>query len=248
MIGVLFMVAWAGALPAIWHKQTQQESFIVYYGEAFAAGTFLGASLLHMLPDALTHLTKTHMWQYPLTVLFCLAGFLLMRLIERIGQAYKLRSFHASHTNCALVVYILLIMLVFHSMIVGLSLGLERERMAAIVIMLALIVHKASAAFALSVSINRAHFRKRWQLFLLLTFSLATPLGIVMGLLMTQAWHVGVTAIPEGLFDALAAGTFLFMSLHLTQTRRPFIGRQKVAAISFVLLGFVIMATLAFYI
>lgn len=247
MVGLLFLSAWLGALPALVTGQTTRESFFIYYGEALAGGTFLGISLLHMIPDAIHRLLNMHFWEYPLTALLCLTGFFLMYLIEQIGQAYKRRSIHAHHANCSLMVYLLLAMLLFHSVVVGLSLGLERTQLAAIIIMLALFVHKASEAFALSVSMNRSHLSQQVRLFILSVFSLATPLGIGIGWLMTRRWPAGVSPVPEGLFDALAAGTFLFMSLHLAKTRVPFPLKQKWMALFFTVFGFAVMATVALY-
>lgn len=248
VIALIVIAAWAGALPTQLAAMNRPRNHLVYYGEAFASGTFLGASLLHMLPDAINNLSTITYWQYPVACMLTAIGFLIMMVIERVGIIYKDHSEHAEHVECSILSYILLIILSFHSLIVGLSLGLERGKLEAIVLMVALVLHKASAGFAFGMTLRYSTFRHLHRYLMIAVFSLATPVGVMIGLYVTLYTHVHISSLTEGLFDSIAAGTFLYMTMHLTQTRDPFPMPQRLASLGIVLIGFLLMAILALYI
>ena len=79
-------------------------------------------------------------------------------------------------------------------------------------------------------------------------FSLSTPLGIAIGLYITHYAHMSISSLTEGMFDSVAAGTFLYMTMHLMQTRDPYPMPQRLASLGIVIVGFVMMAVLALYI
>ncbi len=248
VIGLLLFAAWAGALPTQLAAMNRPRNHLVYYGEAFASGTFLGASLLHMLPDAIDNLSKISVWEYPVATTLTGVGFLVMLMIERIGIIYKDHSEHAKHVECSILSYILLIILSFHSIIVGLSLGLEQGKMEAIVLMVALMLHKASAGFAFGMTLRYSSFKHLHRYLMIAIFSLSTPLGIAIGLYITHYAHMSISSLTEGMFDSVAAGTFLYMTMHLMQTRDPYPMPQRLASLGIVIVGFVMMAVLALYI
>lgn len=248
VIALIVLAAWAGALPTQLAAMNRPRNHLVYYGEAFASGTFLGASLLHMLPDAIHNLDIITYWQYPVACMLTAVGFLLMMVIERVGIIYKDHSEHAEHVECSILSYILLIILSFHSLIVGLSLGLERGKLEAIVLMVALVLHKASAGFAFGMTLRYSTFSRIHRYLMIAVFSLSTPIGVLIGLYIVMFAHVSISSLTEGLFDAVAAGTFLYMTMHLTQTRDPFPMPQRLASLGIVLIGFLLMAILALYV
>ena len=84
---------------------------------------------------------------------------------------------------CNLTPFILMIALSVHSCLEGLALGLQPDMQSALSIMLAVVLHKGTASLALGVSLVKNFpddFRLvRWLIF---TFSIATPLGIAIGI------------------------------------------------------------------
>ena len=80
--------------------------------------------------------------------------------------------------------------------------------------MLGILSHKGSAAFALMVSVHEAGIRAKQQKNMLAIFVLMTPLGILIGLVAAffLSENETITALIEGGFNALAAGTFIYVA------------------------------------
>lgn len=252
---VMILLLVAAAVGGIWLAYApvmrQSKSNIVYYGEGFSAGVFLGASLLHMLPDAVSDLQSVaSAWQYPVASLLCALGFLLLYAIERIAkQAFdQCNQCRDPHLTPSGLTYLLVLILSIHSVIVGISLGMEPSSLAALVIMLALLVHKATAGFALGVSMNRSGLSVMSRSLMTSFFALATPLGVAIGVAVVTVMHASVSGYAEGLFDAIAAGTFLFMAVHFSQTQETVSLKARWISILFALVGFAVMAVIALYI
>lgn len=182
-------------------------------GQAFSAGVFLALSLTLMLPGGLKLLGKaTGGWNFPLGALIAGAAFLLLLSLEHIVG--HLRG-EAGQDQAALsppaIPIIMTIMIALPSFLLGTALGVSESNQA-VMIAVAIMIHKGSAAFALGLKMVRSTMAPAavWLLFAL--FALATPAGILVGqdfhrLLAGQAlW------IIKGAILSLASGVFLYMS------------------------------------
>jgi zinc transporter 1/2/3 len=198
-------------------------SRLLEWGNAFAAGIFLGAGFVHMLPEANTAWQQLG-WHYPIAMLLAAAAIVLMLLFEHV-----LTPEHAHHAMHAPSVdrfaargehepagapgttYAILIALSIHSLLEGLALGAQRELRSALVIFTAILAHKSMEAFALGVSLARRTAPGTRTGALLALFAAATPVGIVAGA------TVGALEGPaqlacEAAFLSLAAGTFAYVA------------------------------------
>jgi len=82
---------------------------------------------------------------------------------------------------------VLVLALSMHAIFEGIALGLTKEFSAMVNIMLALLCHKMAASMSLGSSIAKnfvVNDEKRKGIFLLVIFALATPSGIIIGLLL----------------------------------------------------------------
>ena len=70
-----------------------------------------------------------------------------------------------------------------HSVIAGIALGIESELAASLLVMIAILSHKGSAAFALMVSVQSAGADRARLKRVLAIFVVMTPLGIMLGTL-----------------------------------------------------------------
>ena len=87
--------------------------------------------------------------------------------------------------------------------------------LASAIIMVGVLSHKGSAAFALMVSIHTAGIAARRQKIMLALFASMTPVGVLIGLMaaIVLGENETVTAWIEGSFNALAAGTFIYVAI-----------------------------------
>jgi len=169
-----------------------------------------------MLPDAREGF-KTFFggYEFPWVSLLCACGFLLVLFLEKVfarGHEDLLIS-EKEHTPGRFSPYILMLALSVHSIIAGIALGTEDVITRAFVILVAIIAHKGSAVFALTVNLNRDGVSRTRVMKVDTFFSFMTPLGIILGLVLTTLLKGRAELLIEGVFDALAAGTFLYIAL-----------------------------------
>ena len=219
-------------------------------GNAFAGGIFLGAGLLHMLPDAQESFRAfLGGYEFPWVPLLCACGFLLILFLEKVFTSghEELIISEKEHTHKRFSPYILTLVLSVHSIIAGIALGTESVITKAYIILFAIIAQKGSAAFALTVNLNREGVSKTHLRKVVVFFSFMTPLGIVFGLMLTTLFEGRSEILMEGVFDALAAGTFLYVAL-IDIIEKEFISlKDKGFKFVFVALGLGLMSVLAIF-
>jgi len=237
----------AGLIPTRF-TLTEKGKRQLVLGNAFSGGVFFGAGLLHMLPDARENF---HAYfggiDYPVTALICAAGFFLILLIEKVLLRGS-EDVGALSGHNALYPFILCLVLSVHSIIAGTSLGLESGFSASLAIFFAIIAHKGAAAFALGVSLRDNGFTLGRHSAIVVFFSFMTPLGILLGTLFLVVLTSRMSMIFEAVFDALAAGTFLYVAvLDIIDEvfRNPGDRWMKLLMITF---GFALMAIVAIWV
>lgn len=174
--------------------------------EAGASGVFLGAALFHMLPAAQISFKALNYASYPYAILFCVVGFLFLLIIERVVNA-RADQFHA-HRITALL---LMVLLSLHSLIEGAALGINSLFSNTLVIFIAIMAHKSTASFALGVTIMRGYTSKLRAVMMLTSFSLMSPIGVVLAALVSGFLETHTGNLAEAVFNAFAAGSFLYI-------------------------------------
>jgi len=214
------------------------------YADAFSAGVFFGAALLHMLPDAYENFDSLgRLPDFPFAALGCGIGFVLLLAIEK-GFASKQFS---GQSNSNITPMLLVIILSIHSIIAGASFGLETSFLSALAIFIAIIAHKGAAAFALGSSLRNGGITGSAHLKLIILFAFMTPFGIGLGSLFGTFLSGEDARVFEALFDALAAGTFLYVGIVDILSglfHKPGMAWSKIAL---VLIGFLLMALIAIW-
>lgn len=197
-----------GLIPLLAARQAGGRRFFSL-GNAFAGGLFLGVGFMHLLPEGFERLAAI---DYPLAALLAALGFAALLLVDRVVCS-DLNIVKASARS--VYPYLLLALLSVHSVIAGISLGLEPHVLASLVVLLGILCHKGSAAFALMVSAHAGGMPIGKQKAVLATFSAMTPLGVLVGVLAAGALDEGggANALIEGCFNALAAGTFIYIAI-----------------------------------
>ncbi len=272
-IGILLAGAGGGLIP-LWRRRESRQTRLLTWGNAFAAGIFLGAALVHMLAESADTWADDIGATYPWPFLIAGAAFFAILLFEHVlvsddahavvhsvnkqlglsahahGDAHLDASEHGPERSRATETYpyTLAVVLSIHSVIAGIALGAQETVASATIIFIAIIAHKSMAAFALGVSLARGALERRRALGIIAIFTVMTPIGIAIGALVGNALDSGGELYFNAIFLALAAGTFLYIAtldiIH-DEFLRP---GHRFAKWLLASLGFAIMGILALWV
>lgn len=240
-VSIFVVILLSGWYP--FRKRIKDDSHIDFpIGETLATGIFLGAALLHMLPESST-LFQNMGYHYPFAFIIAGIVFLIFLWFEHLGK--ELYHHHnAQHPAFALLAWG---MLCIHSIMVGAALGLAHFNSVIIMLFLAIITHKWAESFAIAVQLNKSSMSTNQSLMFFFIFSLMTPLGIYLG------WYFGHGLETHSIFDpiliAASAGTFLYLGTLHGLERCVLVERCcNLRDFSFVIIGFLLMAAVAIYV
>lgn len=197
------------------------------WGNAFAGGILLAAGFIHLLGDAAAGFAEV--WpdvDYPWAFAIAAIAFLVILGIERVaprmvrmpagsahlGEDPESDALAAAAQEGSRYPYLLLLTLSIHSIIAGMALGAQQSLAGFIVIVIAILAHKSAAGFALGVSLHRIGTPLTRARPLILGFALMTPIGIVLGTVVSAILNDTGEQVFEALFDAIAAGTFIYIA------------------------------------
>lgn len=227
-------------------KKITKKSNRLTFGNAFAGGVFLGAGLMHLLPDAMSNFSSLKLeTDFPFAACISGIGFIFILALERvIAQKESAEIINSSKNKFPLI---LLIVLSIHSIIAGMSLGLETTIISGTVIFIAIIAHKGSASFALGVNLVNDNINKKLIIKTIFFFSIMTPIGIVIGTVLDNIESSTVSVWFEAIFDSLASGTFLYIAVLEIINDVFENGKLRYQKFGFLLIGFLLMALIAIY-
>jgi len=239
-LSIVAVILLAGWFP---FKNRLRDSHVDFpVGETLATGIFLGAALLHMLPEAnamFNHLGYSYPYAYIITGIV----FLLFLWFEHLAK--ELYHHHdKTHPAFALLAWL---MLSIHSLVLGTALGLAKEYPLMIMLYLAIITHKWAESLAIAVQLNKSSLTTKRSIGFFLSFALMSPLGIYIG------YYFGHGIETKSLFDpiliATSAGTFLYLGTLHGLERCVMVERCcNLRDFSFVIIGFLLMASVAAYV
>ncbi len=207
-VAILLVAIGGGLVPIAARRRSQSRRFLSL-GNALAGGIFLGGGFLHLLPEAAESLGEAV--EYPLAPLLAASGVCLLLLIERV--VLDTRSAGGPAPAAPARPLVLLLALSAHSVIAGIALGVEGDLSTSLLVLLAILFHKGSAAFALVVSSLASGATVKRAKAALLAFSAMTPLGIALGTAASAILEGQLAAVVTGCFGALAAGTFIYVGI-----------------------------------
>ncbi|KAJ8543407.1 hypothetical protein K7X08_005930 [Anisodus acutangulus] len=105
--------------------------------------------------------------------------------------------------------------IIVHSVIIGIALGASESPKTIRPLVGALTFHQFFEGMGLGGSIAQAKFKSGAVAIMVLFFSLTTPIGIVIGLGIANAYHENspTALIVEGILDSASAGILIYMAL-----------------------------------
>jgi zinc transporter 1/2/3 len=101
-----------------------------------------------------------------------------------------------------------MIALSVHAAFEGLALGVEGDFTNTVNIVIAILIHKGAAGLSMGISLAKSFDDFAFVAKLLLIFSLATPFGVTVGIIVAQE----LSDTYEIVFASIAAGSFVYIS------------------------------------
>lgn len=170
-VSIFIVILIAGWYP--FKKRLKDDKHIDFpIGETLATGVFLGAALLHMLPESNT-LFKEMGYNYPFAFIITGVVFLIFLWFEHLGK--ELYHHHdAEHPAFAILAWA---MLSVHSLMLGAALGFTQYNSMIIMLFLAIITHKWAESLAIAIQLNKSSMSTRKSMVFFFFFSLTLHLG-----------------------------------------------------------------------
>lgn len=240
-LSILAVIISAGWYP--FRQRQKTDHFDFPFGETIATGVFLGAGLLHLLPESASMFTQIG-YQYPFAQLITGLVFLLFLWLEHLGkELYHHHHDHHQHPGFAILAWM---MLSIHSFVLGTALGLAQELSIAIMLFLAIITHKWAESFAIAVQLSKSSLPFKTNLILFSLFAFMTPLGIYTG--WAFQYNLQSNSLIDPIMIAISAGTFLYLGTLHGLERCVMVERCcNLRYFSFVIIGFLLMASVAIF-
>jgi len=141
---------------------------------------------------------------------------------------------------------ILLMALSFHSVFEGLAIGLQESLSQLISLFLAVIAHKGVMAFSLGLTLAQAKLTKKQFVMSVLVFSLASPLGMAIGIFLSDLDRSLGVDFANAILQTIAGGTFLYVTFFEVLPHEFNQPKNRMLKLLFVLLGFSCIAGLIF--
>jgi zinc and cadmium transporter len=197
---------------------------IFRYSLIFSGAYLFSITVIHILPD-LFRFDGFDPW----LGVFVLAGFFLQRILEIFTSGVEHGHLHnkSSHSHSHPSAIMLVLALCLHAFLEGALLAGESDvhpEMGSTQILFGIAIHKMPAAFAL-MSVLLCQFEaKRIPIIVLLIFSMATPVGLILSSQM-QSQGLVSSGLLQILF-AVVAGNFLYISTTIFYESSPSHGFQ----------------------
>lgn len=149
--------------------------------------------------------------------------------------------------HSALRSLVLLMALTFHSLFEGLAIGLQQDYGQLIQIFVAVIVHKGIMAFSLGLNLAQsAGMTVRYFVAATLIFSLASPLGMAIGIGLSDLRQSIPRDVANGVLQGIAGGTFLYITFFEVLPHEFSSGKMRMPKVFCVLLGYSAICGLLF--
>lgn len=234
---IFFVIIAAGWYP--FNKRHKKGHLDFPIGETLATGVFLGAALIHLIPES-NNIFNNLGYKYPFAYLITGLTFLIFLWFEHLGKEIYQHQTN-NHPAFAILAWI---MLSIHSFVLATALGYSENYSLAIMLFLAIITHKWAESFAISVQLNKSSMSNTLNLLLFASFALMTPIGILIGVHLEN--KIKTHSLVSPILLAISSGTFLYLGTLHGLERCVMVERCcNLKYFSFVIIGFILMAAVA---
>ncbi|KAJ8878207.1 hypothetical protein PR048_018784 [Dryococelus australis] len=153
---------------------------------------------------------------------------------------------HKSEPHPALRTLLLVAALSLHSLFEGLAVGLQPSPGSLLQITAAVTLHKAVVAFSLGLSIARTEVARSTTMWSSFIFSVMSPVGIGIGLGVSQFGSSTPTVITTAVLEGLACGTFVYVTFFEVLPHELKSSIDRKLKLLMVIVGFTVVCGLLF--
>lgn len=150
------------------------------------------------------------------------------------------------HNHSTLRSILLLIALSLHSVFEGLAVGLQRKTAQVVGVFAGLFLHKMILSFSLGMSLVQSKLSYKSMLKSIVLFSLSSPFGIGLGLLIIDLWDSRISVLIQGLLQGIACGTFLYVTFFEILPHELNSSAIRLVKVVFLILGFSTVTAVVF--
>ncbi|XP_071325920.1 zinc transporter ZIP1-like [Trachinotus anak] len=155
--------------------------------------------------------------------------------------------FHVDFSSqSALRAFILVFSLSLHSVFEGLAVGLQEEGKEVLEICLALMIHKSIISFSLAFKLCQSRLRRSVVAGCLLLFAVMSPLGIGLGIGLTETKALPQHQLSRCTLEGLAAGTFIYITFMEILPHELSSPRHRIPKVAMLLVGFAVVTAVLF--
>lgn len=236
-----------GMLPI--SLRMDQNSRLLASLAAGSRGLFLGLGLMHFFPEALSgfsqHEIGKPVWPFLANhASLCCASIILLTISVLIFTEKRLKLQSSPHEASHWLAYLVLFFLSLHSFFAGLALGIESTAAGTMVVFIAIISHKSFAAFALGVKMRMNDLPRNSAVWLLLLFSLMTPMGIFLGVYIHLDPANSLNYLSNTLLHTFLAGLFIYLAIFESADEKM---SEPVVSIGTFCIGFAVSAVISLW-
>lgn len=166
---------------------------------------------------------------------------------HRRGSDESHSHFHVDFgSQSALRAFILVFSLSLHSVFEGLAVGLLEEAKEVLEVCLALMIHKSIISFSLAFKLSQGQLRRSVVAGCLLLFAVMSPLGIGVGIALTETKASPQHQLARCTLEGLAAGTFIYITFMEILPHELSSGRNRIPKVAMLLVGFAVVTAVLF--
>ncbi|XP_027019955.1 zinc transporter ZIP1 [Tachysurus fulvidraco] len=141
--------------------------------------------------------------------------------------------------------FMLFLSLSLHSVFEGLAIGLQATDTKVLEICIAILIHKSIIVFSLSIKLIQSGVPTMWLVIYILVFSIMSPMGIAIGIGVSEA-QLQMGMLVQAVLEGLAAGTFIYITFLEILPHELNSPERQLLKVLFILFGFSLMAFLCF--
>ena len=263
-----------GMLPYILVGRISEKrrDLVLSLGNSFSGGIFFAIGIFHLLPESNETFEEIVKSNFPFAFAIAPCGFLLIFVIEKIilndeDHHHETQENQVDNEKKTLVnkendhhhhhslqggkkqkfgAFILFIAVSIHSIVEGITLGIQNTISQLVPILTAILAHKWTDSMALGINLTRAETSFRRYLLEITLVSFMTPLGVLLGSAIDLSVSDEVSELISAIVLAIATGTFIYVAvvdIILPEFKTP---KYKWIKFIFLLFGMILISILTY--